>query len=267
MSNRVRVIAVTSSLLALALSPANAAAVNHAKFNIVIEGNASAHRHFELTGQASVCKESLHGTFNEETRFLRGRGVTIELVRKKRGAAYEYGLKRVGVKSAITVVASSTRTATGAQEIKRAPEVPVPVLCPEEGSKELSGLGDCGVAHASREDLGLQLEGANSFTVAHGDLISPGGAKKNVCGETSLDKGFIELNNEWPDYIPVAAEPIPDAKLFSGVKAVKETLLGSMKYPPSPLGEYPLTGTGTDEAFTNITVRFIRCGAKHYPAC
>jgi hypothetical protein len=77
----------------------------------------------------------------------------------------------------------------------------------------------------------------------------------------------VEIGNEWPDFAPVETDPIPDAKLFSGVKAAKVIQIGSEGPKTKPVGTYPLAGSATDEAHTRITVRFIRCGAKHYPAC
>jgi len=269
MSNRARVIVATSSLLALGLLPTSAGAFNHAKFDLVIEGDATAQRTFQLTGQASICEENLHGTFTQTTRFLRGKGVTIEFVRKKVGAGYEYGARRLSAASAITVVATSKRSATGEQSLKRAVNAPLPVQCPEEGTKDISKLGECGVAKTTRDDVGLKVTG-NSFAIAEDDnLAAPGGTKKNVCGETPLDAGFVDLRYEWPDYDPVEDEPIPDAKLFSGARAVKVDLvsLGSPGGITTNVGTYPLTGTATDTGDTNITVRFIRCGVKHYPAC
>jgi hypothetical protein len=268
MSKRARVLAVVSSLLALAALPAAAAAFNHAKFDLVIEGDATAERTFQLTGQASICEEDLHGKFEQTTRFLRGKGVTIEFVRKKLGAGWEYGARRLSAASAITVVATSKRTATGEQTLKRVVNAPAPVQCPEEGTKQLSGLGECGVAKATRDDVGLKVTG-NSFAIVEGENLAAPVSKKNVCGETPLDAGFIEMHYEWPDYFPVEVEPIPDAKLFSAARAVKVDLesLGQPGGVVTSVGGYPLTGTATDKGDTKITVRFIRCGVKHYPAC
>jgi hypothetical protein len=267
MNTRARVVAVASSVLALGLVPSAASAVNHAKFDLVIEGRAVAQRTFSLTGQVSICEEDLHGQFEQVSRFLRGKGVTIEFVRKKVGGAYEYGAKRIGAASAITVVTTSTRTATGEQSFKRAMNAPLVVQCPEEGTKDLSKVGECGVGKNSKDDVGLHVTGNNFSIVQEDNLAAPGASKKNVCGETPLDQGFIEMHYEWPDYPPVNEAPIPDAKLFSGVKAVKVLLSGKAQPVTTTVGGYPLTGTATDEGYTDITVRFIRCGAKHYPVC
>jgi hypothetical protein len=166
------------SLLAFGLLPAAAGAFNHAKFDIVIEGQSLSLRNFTLSGQASVCEENLHGTFIEETTFLRGKGVTIEFVRKKVGGAYEYGARRLGAAAAITVVASTKRKASGEQTFKRAANAPLVVQCPEEGTKDLSTVGECEVAHTTREPVSLKIVGNAFAIVQEGEsLASPHSGK------------------------------------------------------------------------------------------
>jgi hypothetical protein len=268
MSNRARVVAVAviGVLLALAAMPAGAGAFNHAKFDIVIEGLSTAKRTFSLTGQASICEESLHGTFEEHSKFQRGKGVTIEVVRKKKGSETEFGVKRLGGSPAITLVTKSWRTATGEQSLKRATNAPIPVQCPEEGVKDLSKIGSCSVTKTTRDNVGMHVNG-NLFTIAQDDQLTPPTPTTGLCGETPLDKGFIKMFYEWPDYFPPKEEPIPEAKLFSGLKAVRVDFYGDAPPHTEKVGTYPLTGEATDEDGVIMIVRFIRCGVKHYPAC
>jgi hypothetical protein len=265
MFTRARVVTVVLSLFALGLVPTAAGAFNHAKFDIVIEGISKAKRTFSLTGQASICEENLHGTFENNAKFLRGKGVTIEVKRKKKGSETEYGIKRLG-SPAITLVTKSWRTATGEQSFKRALNAPLPVQCPEEGVKDISKIGSCNVEKTTHDDVGMHVNG-NLFTIAQDDQITPPVAATGLCGETPLDKGFIKLFYEWPDYFPPKEEPIPEAKLFSGLKAVRVDFIGESPPHTEKVGTYPLTGEATDTDEVLMIVRFIRCGVKHYPEC
>lgn len=133
--------------------------------------------------------------------------------------------------------------------------------------KDLSSTPGCGTSKVDRDDVGLKIIGSTSFSVeASENLARPLG--RGVCGETNLTEGFLKLQYEWPDFVPVAAQPLPEARMFGAARALVVKLDGEIKNPPAQvIGTPPLTGTAIDEGVTHITVRFIRCGAAHLPAC
>ncbi len=237
------------------------------KFTLVIEGVARARRHFTVNGEVGTCTEEASGTFSQGNYFLRGRGVTLEFVRKRHGSSWIYGVKRVGRRNAVfTVKVKQVREATGSAEVKALSIKGFTLPCPESGVKHDLDTPGCGTTKKLDTDLGLKISGT-TFTVAPGDETLAAPIPLGTCGETTLTKGFLSLLYEWPDYVPVASAPLPEAKLFSGVHALAVKLSGEDKGTPKPIGTPPLTGTATDSGETDITVRFIRCGAPHLPAC
>ncbi len=109
-------VALLAALCAvLALAPASSAAgARSVKVRLVIEGIADSAKSVNLNGVIGLCEEQVEGRFEDETTYLRGRGVTLELRRRRSGRAWQYTVNRVGHSSAeFTVAAVRKRAASG----------------------------------------------------------------------------------------------------------------------------------------------------------
>lgn len=271
MNRRISVLLTMAALGAVLAPSASAAGKEHGRFRLVIEGEAHALRLFSVGGEAGLCEEALSGArFTQDTQFLRGKGVELELVRKRLGSGFEYGAKRIGHKKADwTVVATSSRDATGTESFVIKPNVSEPlksmVKCPET-PPDLGSTPGCGTKKTGRDEVGLEITG-NSFSVVPAGDVLAAPLPKPTCGESPLTQGFLKLGYEWPDYAPVTAVPFPDGKLFSRANAVAVKLEGKQEQPAQAIGTPPLTGTMQDVGTTTMTVRFIRCGERKQPAC
>ena len=160
--------------LAAGLSPAAASARQTVKFRLVIEGRATATRDFTVSGAEGLCEGSVTGgNFFQAATFLRGKGVTLEVTRRKVKGVFEYGVKRAGQKgSAFTVVTTVIRSAAGTEVWKLAyagellAKVSPSVTC-EPLAPDLSATPGCNKNKTERHEIGLKVTG-NSFSVASG---------------------------------------------------------------------------------------------------
>jgi hypothetical protein len=276
-----QIVALAAALVPVtALVPATALASSTVKFRLVIEGDVIAIRNVSIEGEAGLCKESVKAEFREYTRFLRGRGVALEVTRRKSRGVFQYGIKRVGHHAAEwTVVATSTRHAKGTYVTQLSPtgeqvhRFDPAVECsnpnvddPATNGTDLSKHGQCETPIARRADVGMKVSGPIfSVRASIRNKVSP--LPKPVCGEVSRTEGLLGLEYEFPSFVPVEAELFPAAKLFGRAKAVAVKFSGSETGAPQAFGIPPLTGTGTDDGVSQITARFIRCGERKRPAC
>ncbi len=258
--------------LAVGLAPATASAKETVKFRLVIEGSVGASRNFSVSGNTGFCTEEVQGSFTQATEFLRGKGVILEVSRRRVKGTFEYGVVRAKhSKAEFTVLATSTRRASGTETFKLTPlgeqlrSINPTVEC-QQPLPDLGTTPGCKVPTAKRYDVGLKITG-NNFTVeaSYDELAPP--LPKPTCGETSLTKGFLRLTYEFPDFAPLGAKPLPDAKMFGRVNAIAVRLDGKAQGKPQSIGTPPLTGSATDEGSGHATVRFIRCGERGQPAC
>jgi len=245
------------------------AAASTVKFRLVTEGIADSARIFSVHGATGLCEEAVEGRFEDQTTFLRGRGVTIEVSRHRKSGGWRYSVHRVGGRAAeFTVAAVRKRLASGSESLTPIPLVP-PADCPAE-HHELSKTPGCGTTRITHDDIGLRIIGSTSFTVAASEHGRVEPLPVPTCGETNTTKGFLDLKYEFPHFVDVAAQPLPQAMMFGRARAIAVKLEGTVSggtAPSQPIGTPPLTGVATDTGHVDVTVRFIRCGEPHLPAC
>ena len=258
-------------LLAI-LSPSTAGASQTVKFRMVVEGDVIAIRTFAVAGETSLCEEQLKGEFREYTQFLRGKGVVLEFTRSKSKGLSRYGVKRLShAQAAFTVVTTSTRqakgnavfelTSVGRELAKISPAVQCPNPYPD-----LSKTGSCGTPVKRKFDVVLKVAGS-LFTIkaSENNTISP--LPKPLCGETSLTSGFLGLEYEFPHFVPLDFEPLPEQKMFGPANGIAVKLTGNETGSPKTLAASTLKGEETDDGVSEVVVRFIRCGERKQPAC
>ena len=260
-------VALLAALCAvLALAPASSAAgARSVKVRLVIEGIADSAKSVNLNGVIGLCEEQVEGRFEDETTYLRGRGVTLELRRRRSGGAWQYTVNRVGHSSAeFTVAAVRKRAASGTAELRDLPKLPG--YCPKQ-KYNLAETPGCGTRRITHNDVGLKIIGSTSFTVVASEHEKPESLPKPTCGETTLTDGFLELFYEFPHFVEVGSAALPEAGLFGHAKALVVNLKGEAKERPEVIKTPTLSGVALDSGKSAITVRFIKCGAAHLPAC
>jgi hypothetical protein len=235
-------------------------------FKVVIEGTNTGRRHFSELGQTGLCEIHVAADFTDKTSFARGRGVTIQLERVRRGAVWQYTIKRIGFgKAEFTVVATVDREASGVAQKAPIKNASFAGLCP--ATEENVATAACGKPVVTRSDLGFKLRGTE-FTLRPASALVSAPALKalEACGKIQLTEGVTTPEFAWPNLHELDYVPFPEEKLFSTAHAVVAILKGE-QFDESKSGTPPLLGTITDGGNAQVTVRFIRCGKRPFPAC
>jgi hypothetical protein len=208
-------------------------------------------------GPVGTCLAQLHEDIQEDGTFGRGKGVTMQFIKRKLGGKVEYGFQRVGTpgSSRFTVVGSIKRIASGSADLIQGPQG----ACQDLQHYDLSKHKDCNTTVTDRADWGLRMDGQTYF--------APGPASASVlsadrCGEPPEGSAFgndiADLTYAWPTLKAFTTQPIPFAKMFNKRYKAFAVHFGTLEGKASGHEGVGIVETYTDTGHATGTVRFIR---------
>jgi hypothetical protein len=227
-----------------------------AAFNVVVEGSARSTLRGDTTGNTGGCIFTVQGAVKDVSRYLRGKGAHVEFDRY----GSEVLVHRVGreTDASLAVVVAQVRTAEGSVFLESAgiPELP----CTAH-TRALSSSSDCGQTFNHPGAAALEYE-ANSLRLNISSKEQHSLASDfDDCGSDEITGQMTSFAKAWPTPPRLEFGHLTLGQIFGHAHALAIKLRSSdvgheeeeSKTPPPPF-----TGTLTEKAFNEATVRLVR---------
>ncbi len=225
-----------------------------ATFNVVVEGQATSTLTSQLSGDTGTCLYTEDGTVKDVTRYLRGKGATMEFDRFGK----EVLIHRSGreTDSSLSVAVSTVRTATG--HSSAVPSTTAPCTVP---AVDLSTTQDCGETKLENTKMVMTFEPP----ALHLEVTGVNGLVGNFedrCGEDSQTGLQNDFEFAWPRPPKLESGRLTFAEVFGKRKTLVVKLVWSDRHiPKKKHRETPHLGIGgtlDEEAINEATVRLVR---------